>query len=132
MKVSDAGWRVYYLEGRLIRIIRGLKSVPGAETALDVMRAASDVVSHAIDIFDHERVSSEPQASMRVADMLRQARLSDAVRLVEGLGTDTPDSREVTDLRMCLTELDELTAFFGEEWPQGLQSGHQGLDVAQV
>ena len=130
VKVNDAGWGIYYLEGRLSKILRGLEPIPGAETALEILKGAHDAVSLALDVFDHEAVSAEPRASQRVAALLNQARLSDAVRLVERLATYTPDSREVTDLRKCLTEIDELVSFFGEQCPREIEAARQGLDVA--
>jgi hypothetical protein len=132
VQVSDAGWRIYYLEGRLFMVLRGLEPMPGAEVAFEIVQGASDAVSHALGVFDREEVSDDPRASKHVAAQLRQARLSDAVRLVEGLPTYSPNCREVTDLRRCLTEIDELASFFGEQWPRELQLGHQGVDVAQA
>ena len=131
MQLADAGWRIYHLEGRLIRIVRGLLPIAGAGAALDVIRAAGDAVSLALQVFDHEGVSDDPLASQRVAALLEQARLSDAVRILEPLETHSSEQREVTDLRMCVAELGDLAAFFGEEWPLELVAARKGLDVAK-
>ena len=129
VRLSDAGWRIYYIEARLLRLLRGLEGAPDLKAVLDVARTGYDAIGLALHVFDKEDVEHDPRASERVCTLLRQSHVSDAVRLVEQIEAHPSTTREVADLRRCVTEIDELATFFGEEWPAKLDAPPHGQDV---